>query len=157
MGDSKIRMSKEEYEKQFIQDELMRYYFYIDKRDEYKKEVDEFKSIYREAINDPSFGGSVAKMPDGSPDNSHIVIKLGGKLFDLESNFKYYENRVNTLVMWLGMLTEKQKRMALVYFCEYQCNNIHEAALELDYAEDTVKHCVKPIVNRIYKKFKKII
>lgn len=153
----KIKISREERLKSFIKEELQRYYMYIARRDELETELDNFDIKYREIVNDPPIGGSIIKMPDGSPNNDNIVMRLLRKRVDIESNLLYYKNRVDTIEKWLDILTYKQKKFALVYICEYQCKNIKEAALEIKYAEDTVKHGTDPIINKIYKSFTKFM
>lgn len=156
MTASKIRISREEREKQFIKEELMRYHMYSDKVKELKQEIEDFKIEYQYIMNNPPVGGSVIKMPDGTVVDKNLVLRLEGKLGVMVNNLKYYKDRVDTLNKWMGMLTEKQKDVALVYFCEYQCKNVHEVALELGYAEDTIKEYQSTITGRIHKKFKKI-
>ena len=107
-------------------------------------------------INDPPIGGSIIKMPDGTPNDRNLVMRLECKLNDMETNLKYYVNRIDLLNNWLGILTEKQYRVAKVYICQYQCQNVHEAALELNYAESTLKEYPDQIYERIRKKVSKI-
>lgn len=152
----KIRTSKEERERQYIKEELMRYYMYKDKIKELEDDIYRFKIKYRDMINDPPVGGSIIKMPDGTPNNQNLVMRLECKLNDLETNLKYYKDRINILNNWLGILTEKQCRVAKVYICQYQCKNVHEAALDLGYAESTLKEYPDKIYERIRKKVKNI-
>lgn len=152
----KIRTSKEDREKQYIKEELMRYHMYEEKIASLKEEIRRFKIKYRDMINDPPIGGSIIKMPDGTPNDRNLVMRLECKLNDMESNLKYYEDRIDILNNWLGILTEKQYRVAKVYICQYQCQNVHEAALELNYAESTLKEYPDQIYERIRKKVSKI-
>ena len=141
---SKIKTSIEAREKQYIKEELMRYHMYEDRIKKLEDEIAEFKQVYQDILNDPPIGGSIIKMPDGTPNNQNIVMRLEFKLNDLESNH------------WLGVLTEKQNRVAKVYICQYQCQDIHGAALELGYAESTLKEYPDKIYERIRKKVLKI-
>lgn len=152
----KIRTNKEERERQYIKEELMRYYMYEDKIKELEEDIRRFKIKYRDMINDPPIGGSIIKRPDGTPNNQNLVMRLECKLNDMETNLKYYKDRIAILDNWLGILTEKQNRVAKVYICQYQCQNVHEAALELDYAESTLKEYPDQIYERIRKKVSKI-
>ena len=47
-------------------------------------------------------------MADGTVINQNIVMRLEYRLADLESNLKYYQERIKILDNWLGVLTEKQ-------------------------------------------------
>lgn len=152
----KIRTSKEERERLYIKEELMRYHMYEDKIKELEDDIYWFKIKYRDMINDPPIGGSIIKMPDGTPNNRNLVMRLECKLNDLETNLKYYKDRIDILNNWLGVLTEKQNRVAKVYICQYQCQNVHNAALDLGYAIDTVKGYPDQIYERIRKKVSKI-
>ncbi len=152
----KIRTSKEDREKQYIKEELMRYHMYEEKIESLKEEIRRFKIKYRDIINDPPIGGSIIKTPDGTPNDRNLVMRLECKLNDMETNLKYYVNRIDLLNNWLGILTEKQYRVAKVYICQYQCQNVHEAALELNYAESTLKEYPDQIYERIRKKVSKI-
>lgn len=156
MEKTKIRISREKRIKQYIKEELMRYYLYTDKIAELKIDIKAFKKKYQEILNDPPIGGSIIKIPDGSPNNQNLVMRLECKLNDMETNLKYYEDRIRILNNWLGVLTVKQSRVAKIYICQYQCQNVHEAALELGYAEDTVKGYPDEIYDRIMKKVSKI-
>lgn len=156
MVKEKIRTTKKQRDRQYIKEELMRYYMYKDKITELKVEIEQFKKEYREILNDPPIGGSIIKMPDGTPNNQNIVMRLESKLNDMESNLLYYKERINTLNKWLGILTEMQYKIAKVYICQYQCQNVHSASLELQYAEDTIKQYTDRITKRIQEKFNKI-
>lgn len=153
---NKIKTSRDEREKQYIKEELMRYYMYKDKITKLETEIHRFKIQYRDLINDPPIGGSIIKMPDGSPNNRNLVMRLESKLNDLETDLKYYRDRIGILDNWLGVLTEKQYKVAKLYICQYQCRNVHKAALELDYAESTLKEYPDQICERIRKKVTKI-
>lgn len=153
---SKIKTSIEAREKQYIKEELMRYHMYEDRIKKLEDEIAEFKQVYQDILNDPPIGGSIIKMPDGTPNNQNIVMRLEFKLNDLESNLQYYKSRIDILNNWLGVLTEKQNRVAKVYICQYQCQDIHGAALELGYAESTLKEYPDKIYERIRKKVLKI-
>ncbi len=152
----KIRTSKEERERLYIKEELMRYHMYEDKIKELEDDIYRFKIKYRDMINDPPIGGSIIKMPDGMPNNRNLVMRLECKLNDLETNLKYYKDRIDILNNWLGVLTEKQNRVAKIYICQYQCQNVHDAALELNYAESTLKEYPDQIYERIRKKISNI-
>lgn len=153
---NKIKTSRDEREKQYIKEELMRYYMYKDKVMKLEDEIHRFKIKYRDLINDPPIGGSIIKMPDGSPNNRNLVMRLESKLNDLETELKYYRDRIGILDNWLGVLTEKQYKVAKLYICQYQCKNVADAAAELDYSIDTVKGYPDQIYNRIRKKVTKI-
>lgn len=141
--------------KQYIKEELMRYHLYEEKIEELKDEIRQFKIEYQEILNDPPIGGSIIKLPDGTPGDENIVMRLERRLNDMESNLRYYESRIDVLDNWLGMLTYKQNHVARIYICQYQCQNIHDAALELGYAESTLKEYPDKICERILRKVNK--
>lgn len=151
-----VRIGTKERDKRYIKEELMRYYMYKDKIKELEDDIKQFKIKYRDIISDPPIGGSIIKMPEGTPNNQNIVMRLECKLNDLETNLKYYKDRIDILNNWLGILTEKQNRVAKVYICQYQCQNVHGAALELGYAESTLKEYPDQICERIRNKISKI-
>lgn len=153
---NKIKTSKDEREKQYIKEELMRYHLYEERIRKLEDEIYSFKIKYRDMLNDPPIGGSIIKMPDGSPNNRNLVMRLESKLNDLETELKYYRDRIGILDNWLGVLTEKQYRVAKLYICQYQCKDIHGAALELGYAESTLKEYPEQIYERIRKNVTKI-
>ena len=153
---NKIKTSKDEREKQYIKEELMRYHLYEERIRKLEDEIYSFKIKYRDMLNDPPIGGSIIKMPDGSPNNRNLVMRLESKLNDLETELKYYRDRIGILDNWLGVLTEKQYRVAKLYICQYQCKDIHGAALELGSAESTLKEYPEQIYERIRKNVTKI-
>lgn len=149
----KIKTSKEDREKQYIKEELMRYHMYEEKIASLKEEICRFKIKYRDMINDPPIGGSIIKMPDGTPNDRNLVMRLECKLNDMETNLLYYENQLHMLDQWLYVLTPEQRDVIKVYVCEYQCQNRRHAALDLKCGEDNVKKRMDDGVRRIRKKF----
>lgn len=148
-----IRVSKETRTTRFIKEELMRYYWYIEKYIDIEAHLNEFKKQYEELLNDPPVGGSIITRASGSPDYTNIVIKMEGKLFDLKSNLKYYEKRLDMLDTWLDSLTMTQRNVVLVYVCEYQCRDIEEVSFQLNYATSNVNNVSKRSIQKIYQKF----
>lgn len=149
--------NKEDYSvKQYIKEELTRYHFYEKRIRELQKDIQNFKVKYRDIINDPPIGGSIIKMPDGTPNNQNIVMRLESRLNDMESDLKHYRDRIAIMDNWLGVLTEDQNRVARVYIMRYKCKDVDHAALELEYSRDTVKKYPSKICDRILKKVTKI-
>ena len=105
---NKIKTSRDEREKQYIKEELMRYHLYEERIRKLEDEIYRFKIKYRDLINDPPIGGSIIKMPDGSPNNRNLVMRLESKLNDLETDLKYYRDRISILDNWLGVLIFKR-------------------------------------------------
>lgn len=153
---SKIKTSIEEREKQYIKEELMRYHMYEDRIEELSTKIADFNREYQDILNNPPIGGSIVKMADGTVINQNIVMRLEYRLADLESNLKYYQERIKILDNWLGVLTEKQSKVAKIYICQYQCQDIHGAAIDLGYAESTLKEYPDKIYERIRRKVLKI-
>ncbi len=150
----KIKTSKEDREKQYIKEELMRYHMYEEKIASLKEEICRFKIKYRDMINDPPIGGSIIKMPDGTPNDRNLVMRLECKLNDMETNLLYYENQLHMLDQWLYVLTPEQRDVIKVYVCEYQCQNRRYAANDLGCDENNVKNATERGIKRIRKKIK---
>lgn len=151
---NKIRTSKEDREKQYIKEELMRYHMYEEKIESLKEEIRRFKIKYRDIINDPPIGGSIIKMPDGTPNDRNIVMRLECKLNDMETNLQYYENQLHVLNQWLYVLTPEQRKIIKLYVCEYQCQSRRHAANDLGCDENNVKNATERGIKRIRKKIK---
>ena len=90
----------------------MRYHMYEDRIEELSTKIADFNREYQDILNNPPIGGSVVKMADGTVINQNIVMRLEYRLADLESNLKYYQERIKILDNWLGVLTEKQSKVA---------------------------------------------
>lgn len=153
----KIRTSKEDREKQYIKEELMRYHLYEEKIEELKDEIRQFKIEYQEILNDPPIGGSIIKLPDGTSGDENIVMRLERRLNDMETNLQYYTNRLHILNQWLRVLTQEQRNVIKVYVCLYQCQDRSHAAIELKCSEDNVKKRTNDGVRRIMKIFKEFL
>jgi len=152
----KLRISKEERERMYIKEELMRYYMYKDKIQEIQNDIIQFKQHYQEVLNNPHIGGSIINVQKNNSEKQNIVMRLEYQLADLESTLKYYESRIAELDRWLSSLTDIQYQIAVVYICQYQCKDAYGASLELNYAQDTIKAYTDRILKRIQKKFNKI-
>lgn len=152
-----VRIGTKERDKRCIKEELMRYHLYERKIEALKEEIRLFKIEYSEILNDPPIGGSVIKMPDGAKENQNLVMRLEGRLNDLESNLQYYINQVHRLNNWLTVLTADQYRVIMKYVCEYQCQERSHAALELKCSEDNVKDRMNDGIERIRKKFNEFL
>lgn len=144
-------MDKEAQTKNFIKNELMNYYFYLEKRNEYHELVKQYEDLQ----NDPSIGGSLAKMPERSQCNLSPQVRIAYDKIDAESNLTYYEYKLNVLDSWMNVLTESLHNVVKMYVMKYQCENLHEASIYLGYEEDTVNKYTKRAIDRIYGKIKK--
>ncbi|NBJ65258.1 hypothetical protein D5266_08720 [bacterium c-19] len=153
---SKLRISKEERERMYIKEELMRYYMYKEKIQEIENDIIQFKQHYQEVLNHPHFGGSIIHVQGNSGEKQNIVMRLEYQLADLQSNLTYYQSRIAELDRWLSVLTDIQYQIAMIYICQYQCKDVYGASLELNYAQDTIKAYTDRILKRIQKKFNKI-
>lgn len=151
------QLGKEERTKQYIKDELKRYYMYYDRVMELRKEIASFKDEYQEILNDPPIGGSIIKMPDGTPSGKNIVMRMRCKLNGLEANLEYYEDRLDTLDKWMDMLTPPLLEVVKIYVLEYQCENMHEAAIANGLSEDVVHKYTNRAIKSIYSNFKKFM
>ncbi len=153
----KIRTSKEKQDKRYIKEELMRYHMYESKIASLKNDIANFKKKYKDILNDPPIGGSIIKMPDGTPNEKNIVMRLEYKLNDLENNLQYYESQIHRLNNWLYVLTPEQRKIIKLYVCEYQCQERGHAAAELKCDENNVKNGTERGIERIRKRFKEFL
>lgn len=151
------KMDKEKNLKKYIKRELMNYYIYLEKVIELEAQKRKFKDM----SNNPPVGGSIIKMPDGSTGKDGQQHRIAINKCDVESNLKYYQNKLDTLDSWLNILTKPLHDVVKVYVLEYQCENLHEASIVLSfygkYEEDTINKYTRRAVDRIYTKIKKII
>lgn len=136
--------------KKYIKGELMNYYLYLSK---YYELMDE-KYILR----NKSVGGSFAPMPDG-PNSSgdglpHRIVMHESSVEILQQPFV---DKLEIIDSWLSILTESQYNVIKTYVMKYQCENAHEAALELKYEEDTLNKYTRRAINRIYSRITKIL
>ena len=148
------RITRESLQKRFIKEELMRYYFYLGRAKDIKAEIEEFKIEYEEELNNPSAGGSIIKMPDGSMCSDNKVMILMRKLNDMEENLKYYINKMNVLDSWLNFITKSQQKIVKIYVIKYQCQERSHAAAELQCSEELITKQTNRAINRIYANFK---
>lgn len=155
MTEGKVRISQEKRDKRYIKEELMRYHLYHDQLQKAENDIAEFKYKYHNLINDPPIGGSIIKLPDGTPNNSNMVIRLEGELADMRENKRAIEKQIAHLDSWLSALTQAQYRAVLIYVCEYQCQERAHAALDIPCTEEALKDIVERAINRIYTKFYK--
>ncbi len=146
------KMNKETQVKNFIKNELMNYYFYLERRIECEETV----KMYEEMCNDPSVGSSLAKMPEPSQMGLSPQERIVYNKADAESNLMYYEFKLETLDSWMNVLTEAQHDTVKVYVMKYQCEDIEQAASELNYQIDTVNKNTRRAIKRIYSNMKKI-
>lgn len=151
------QISKEDLDKRFIKEELMRYDMYVGRVVDIKRDIMNFEKKYEEQINSPRCGGSIVKIPDASATYSNKVMKLICQLNDMEENLKYYENKLDTLDKWLDYITPSQQNIVKTYVLEYQCQDVHGVALLLRYEEDTIKKQAARAINRIYNNFNKFM
>lgn len=157
MEREKIRLSKEKQDRKFIKEELKRYYIYKDKVAELNAEIKKCKRKYKEEVNDPHVGGSIAKRPENMNQKDNVVMKWEGRIADLESNKRYYRNQCHRINQWLSVLTESQYTIVMKYVCEYQCEDRWHAATDLKCDSETVKTQTKLAIERIRKNFKEFI
>lgn len=136
----------------FIKNELMNYYFYLEK----KFECEELVEAYQHEQDDPSVGGSIAKMPDASPNGSSPQARLANNKSEAESKLKEYIRRLEILDGWMNILTESLHDTVKTYVMVYQCNDIEDAADELNLKSNTVNKYTNRAIKRIRKKIKKI-
>lgn len=145
-------LNKKTQTENFIKNELMNYYFYLEK----KIECEELVKAYQCEQNDPSVGGSIAKMPDVSPNGISPQARLANNKSEAEHKLKEYIRRLETLDSWMNILTESLHDTVKTYVMVYQCNDIEDAAAELNLKTNTVNKYTRRAIKRIRKKIKKI-
>lgn len=151
----KPQISKEDLDKRFIKEELMRYDMYVGRVIDIKIDIMNFEKKYEEQINSPRCGGSVVRIPDASATYGNKVMQLICQLNSMEENLKYYENKLDTLDEWMNYITPAQQKIVKTYVLEYQCQQRHIVAAILKYSEETIKKQTERAINRIYTNFKK--
>lgn len=151
------QISKEELDKRYIKEELMRYDMYVGRVIDIKCDISAFEKKYEEEVNFPCCGGSVVKIPDASATYSNKVMQLICQLNDMEENLKYYENKLDTLDKWLDYITPSQQNIVKTYVLEYQCQSRHVVAAILKYSDETIKKQTERAINRIYSNFNKFM
>lgn len=153
----KARTEREKHIDKRIKEELTRYYEYehnIKKLIERKLRC---QFDYKYEMNNPPYGGSIAKMPDGNNEKDPIVMKWEKILADIESDIKHNEAQVHKINNWLSVLTPEQYKVIIKYVCEYQCQNRSHAAAELQCSEENVKDRMNDGIKRIRKNFDNIL
>lgn len=151
------KLNKEKQVKKYIKGELMNYYLYLEKVKDLKIQ----KRLNDEISDNPPIGGSFAKMPDGSTSRDGQPHRIAINKCKIESELNFYQNKLDTLDNWMNILTKPLYDVVKVYVMMYQCENMHEASIELSftakYEEDTINKYTKRAVDRIYSKVNKII
>lgn len=145
------KMNKKTQTKNFIKNELMNYYFYLERRNECKEIVD----MYNDMRDDPSVGRSLIKAPESLQNGSSPQERLVLNKADAENNLRYYEFKLDTLDSWMNMLTQSQHDIVKQYVMIYQCENAEIASEEIGYRTVTVKMQTKRAINRIQSKINK--
>lgn len=153
----KIRTGKEQNDRRYIEEELMRYYFYQERIESLKDEIKKSEDDRDYELNNPPYGGSLAKVPENNSERESISMKWARIIGALESNLRYYESQIHRINNWLSILTPSQYNVIMVYVCEYQCQNRNHAALELKCDGETVKTQKRHALDRIRKNFKEFI
>lgn len=135
--------------KKYIKSELMNYYLYLSKYNELRSK--------KYALYHKSIGGSVIPMPDGSSANDSVQHRAVMKESEVTMLQQPYIDKLEMIDGWMNILTESQHEVVKIYVMMYQCENAHEASLELKYEEDTVKKYTKRAIDRIYSRIKNIL
>lgn len=154
---NKIKTSKEQNDRRYIEEELKRYYFYQEKIERLKNDLKQMEFERDYELNNPPYGGSLAKVPENNGERENISMKWARIIGDLESNLRYYKTQIHRMNNWLSVLTPSQYNVIMKYVCEYQCQNRNHAALELKCDSETVKTQKRLALDRIRKQFKEFL
>lgn len=153
---AKIKIPKEQRDRQYIKEELMRYYMYQDKCEELKQALLQYQQYYKDTLENPHIGGSIIKVSSNHPEYTNVVMRLESKKADLENNLIYYKAKIYELETWMHVLTFSQREVIMKYVCEYQCQKREKAANDLHCDSETVKKQTERGIERIRKHFPKI-
>jgi len=153
----KARTEQEKHIDKRIKEELTRYYEYSDNISELKNRKEQCLLDYRYEMDNPPYGGSIARMPEGNNEKDPIVMKWEKILADIESDIKRNEAQVHKINNWLSVLTPEQRRVIMKYVCEYKCQNRSHAAAELQCSEGNLKDRMDDGIKRIRKNFNNIL
>lgn len=143
------KIDEEKDTKKHIKRELMNYYLYLN---EYYKLEEKAHEVGR-----VSSGGSIIKMPDGVMDGLSPQERASKRVSAIEEIQEYYEDKLDKLDSWMNILTESQHNIVKEYVLKNQCEDMHKAALELKYSEETIKKFTKRAIDRIYSRIRKIL
>jgi len=154
----KARTEKEKSIDKRIKEELTRYYEYRESIPRLKARKKRCEDQYKYELNNPPYGGSIAKVPENSnvKDNT-ITMKWSNIISNIENDIIRCESQVHKINKWLTVLTPDQYRVIKKYVCEYKCQNRPRAAAELKCSEDNVKDRMNDGIRRIRKNFDNII
>lgn len=146
-------MNKETQTENFVKNELMNYYFYLEKKNEYEEIVRNYEDLQ----NDPPIGGSLVKMPESLQNGLSLQERLVLSKVDAESNLRYYRHKLDILDSWMNILTESQHDIVKQYVMINQCRNAGAAGCKIGYREITVKMQTKRAINRIISKMNEFL
>jgi len=134
----------------YIESELMNYYWHLAEWKRYDDEINRLKEEYNEKLNDPSVGGSIVKMPDGNQENSPWQIEMSGKIYLLEEKKSIEEMYLNRCDEWLSVCTPAQEKMFHQYVMIQQCTDAFKAGQLTGFSENNVKKSRERVLNKIY-------
>ena len=143
------RLNKEEAMKKYIKGELMNFYL-LKKR--WFELLNEKRYLYRK-----SPGGSIVRAPEGQCSKDGIQHQAVMNESAVAMKQEPLHQRLEKVRNWMDCLTESQCKVVAVYVMKYQCENLHEAALETGYSEDTVNKYTKRAIDRIYTRNNNIL
>lgn len=149
----KKRTEQEKRTDKIIKGELTKFYEYKQEITTLEERKKQCKRDYKYEMDNPPYGGSIAKMPMGSNEKDPVAMKWEKIIADIEDNLNQCEWKVHRINNWLSVLTPEQYKIIMKYVCEYQCQNRPHAALELRCSEDNIKDRVRDGIERIRKNF----
>lgn len=147
--DDSFRPNKEKATKKYIKNEIMNYYLL---KERWYELLDKGFYLYQK-----SPGGSLVKMPEGQCSKDGIQHKAVMNESEMNVMQEPLLKRMEKIRNWIDCLTKSQCKVISVYVMKYQCDNLHEAALETGFSEDTVNKYTKRAIDRIYSKNSNIL
>lgn len=141
----------------FIEAELMNYYWHLAQWKKYDEEIRELQKSYQEELECPRVGGSLIRISDGGT-GSPWQIELGGVISDLKQQQAVEKQYLTRVDNWMKVCTPAQEKMVRQYVMIQQCNDAAGAGKATGYSEDNVKKTKERVLEKIYQvKFLKTV
>lgn len=148
-----LNFDKNNVYKNYVKDELKKYYYYVSEYLEHKNNLHLLTIKYAAYLNDPVNTTSFIKVSDKNNESQNRVIFWESEIQEEKDKVKNLEERLDMLDSWLSILTFQQKEIVKNYVCKRGCTNSQEAADELNYSRLHMLHIVKTSIDKIYFNF----
>lgn len=157
-SNEKIQILTKQMHLNFIEAELMNYYWHLAQWKKYEEEIRELQKNYQEGLDCPHVGGSLIRISDGGGLSSPWQIDLSGVISALKQQQELEEQYLIRVDNWMKVCTPAQEKMVRQYVMIQQCNDAAGAGRATGYSEDNVKKARKQVLEKIYQvKFLKTV